>query len=153
MEGGRGDLGLHPGNSGSASYVAKRARGGSKTHSGSSPGLSICPCHVSMLTSPQHCEVSCSVPAHPACTWTSFWAALPAGKPSCLTTRIKCSPSNTCALGWHGRSCQLAGQPLLVTGGTSSLNHPGHPHSVHLAPCPPHLELPLSLISNHLVQL
>lgn len=94
-----------------------------------------------MLTSPWHCEVSCSRPAHPTCTWTSFWATLPAGKASCLTTRIKCSSSNTCALGWHGRSCQLAGQPLLMTGGT--LNHPGHPYSVHLTPCPPHLELPL----------
>lgn len=106
-----------------------------------------------MLTSPRHCEVNCSVPAHPACTWPSFWAALPAGKPPCLTTRIKGSPSSTCALGWHGRGCQLAGQPLLVTGGTLSLNHPGHPYSVHLAPCPSHLELPLSSISDHLVQL
>lgn len=150
---GREDLLLCPGNSGSASYVAEGERGGRKTHRGSSSGLSSCPCHVSVLASPRHCGVSCSAPAHPACTWPSFRASLPAGKPSCLTTRIKCSPSNTCASGWHGRGCQLAGQPLLVTGGTLSLNHPGHPYSVHLAPCAPHLELPLSLISNHLVQL
>lgn len=110
--GGREDLSVCPGNSSSARYVAEGARGGRKTHYGSSSGLSTCPCHVSVLASPRHHEVSCSVPAHPACTWTSFWAALPAGKPSCLTTRIKCSPSNTCASGWHGRGCQLAGQPF-----------------------------------------
>lgn len=87
------------------------------------------------------------------CTWTRFWAALSASKPDCLSTRIKCSPSDTCALGWHGRGCQLAGQPLPVTGGTLSVNHAGHPYSVHLAPCPPHLEQPVSSISKHLVQL
>lgn len=131
---------------------SKRSKGRQKNPIPGSPGLSTCPRHVppqrvnARISSALrgNVKVSCGVPAHPACTWTSRQPALPAGMPSCLTPGTKCSPSNTRALGCHGRGCQLAGHPLLVTGGTLSLNHPGHPYSVHLAPCPPHLSLPLS---------
>lgn len=63
-QGWRGKRGLLlcPGNSGRASSVAEGARGGRKTHRGSSSGLSTCLCHVSALASPRHSEVSCSVP-------------------------------------------------------------------------------------------
>lgn len=65
----------------------------------------------------------------------SLQAAVPAGMPCCLTTKVL-TLKHTCT-GKSRQGCQLAGHPLLVTGDMLSLNHPRH--SVPLAPCPLHL--------------
>lgn len=112
------------------SYTAKGARGGTKTLPGWSPEPSTCPRHMPPQCVNAHISSAlwgrCSMPAHPDGAWTSLQAALPAGMPSYLTTGTKCLPSNTLALGCHGRDCQLDIH-CLWQGGMLSLNHPGHP--------------------------